>query len=60
MLTKVERHRFREEAELLKTLQHVNVVRFYDCWETSTGTSDKPRKQIYLVTELMTSGTLKL
>ncbi|CAG0913505.1 unnamed protein product [Notodromas monacha] len=52
-LTKKERDRFREEAGLLKTLQHPNIVRFFDYWEVSSP------KKIVLVTELMTSGTLK-
>ncbi|XP_014342139.1 serine/threonine-protein kinase WNK2 isoform X2 [Latimeria chalumnae] len=54
-LTKVERQRFKEEAEMLKGLQHPNIVRFYDSWESSL----KGKKCIVLVTELMTSGTLK-
>ncbi|XP_029579530.1 serine/threonine-protein kinase WNK2 isoform X6 [Salmo trutta] len=54
-LTKVERQRFKEEAEMLKGLQHPNIVRFYDFWESPL----KGKKCIVLVTELMTSGTLK-
>ncbi|XP_040260885.1 serine/threonine-protein kinase WNK3 [Bufo bufo] len=54
-LTKAEQQRFKEEAEMLKGLQHPNIVRFYDSWESSL----KGRKCIVLVTELMTSGTLK-
>ncbi|XP_041130847.1 serine/threonine-protein kinase WNK2-like isoform X7 [Polyodon spathula] len=54
-LSKVERQRFKEEAEMLKGLQHPNIVRFYDSWESSL----KGKKCIVLVTELMTSGTLK-
>ncbi|XP_053146448.1 serine/threonine-protein kinase WNK2 isoform X3 [Hemicordylus capensis] len=54
-LTKVERQRFKEEAEMLKGLQHPNIVRFYDFWESCL----KGKKCIVLVTELMTSGTLK-
>ncbi|XP_066499459.1 serine/threonine-protein kinase WNK2-like isoform X2 [Hoplias malabaricus] len=54
-LTKVERQRFKEEAEMLKGLQHPNIVRFYDFWESLL----KGKKCIVLVTELMTSGTLK-
>ncbi|XP_064214504.1 serine/threonine-protein kinase Wnk isoform X2 [Tribolium castaneum] len=54
-LNKAERQRFREEAEMLKKLQHPNIVRFYNYWE-STGTK---KKNIVLVTELMLSGTLK-
>ncbi|XP_059378823.1 LOW QUALITY PROTEIN: serine/threonine-protein kinase WNK2-like [Carassius carassius] len=54
-LTKVERQRFKEEAEMLKGLQHPNIVRFYDFWESPL----KGKKCIVLVTELRTSGTLK-
>lgn len=54
-LSKTERIRFREEAEMLKGLQHPNIVRFYDYWEATP----TKRKYIVLVTELMTSGTLK-
>lgn len=50
-LTRSERQRFSEEVEMLKVLQHPNIVRFYDSWKLS--------KCIILVTELMTSGTLK-
>ncbi|XP_076859047.1 serine/threonine-protein kinase WNK2 isoform X3 [Brachyhypopomus gauderio] len=54
-LSKAERQRFKEEAEMLKGLQHPNIVRFYDFWESPV----KGKKCIVLVTELMTSGTLK-
>uniref|UniRef100_M4ASU5 non-specific serine/threonine protein kinase n=1 Tax=Xiphophorus maculatus TaxID=8083 RepID=M4ASU5_XIPMA len=54
-LSKIERQRFKEEAEMLKGLQHPNIVRFYDFWESPL----KGKKYIVLVTELMTSGTLK-
>ncbi|XP_065350623.1 serine/threonine-protein kinase WNK1 isoform X6 [Cloeon dipterum] len=54
-LNKLERNRFREEAEMLKGLQHPNIVRFYDYWEVT----QTKKKYIVLVTELMTSGTLK-
>ncbi|XP_067906884.1 serine/threonine-protein kinase WNK1-like isoform X3 [Heterodontus francisci] len=54
-LSKSERQRFKEEAEMLKGLQHPNIVRFYDSWESIL----KGKKCIVLVTELMTSGTLK-
>lgn len=54
---KVERQRFREEADMLKKLQNPNIVRFYDYWELP-GIADK-RRNIVLVTELMLSGTLK-
>ena len=32
-MKKEERQRFREEAAMLKGLQHPNIVRFYDFWE---------------------------
>ncbi|XP_067126815.1 uncharacterized protein [Centruroides vittatus] len=54
-LNKSERQRFREEAEMLKGLQHPNIVRFFDYWEVNTA----KRKYLVLITELMTSGTLK-
>ncbi|XP_026991952.1 serine/threonine-protein kinase WNK1 isoform X2 [Tachysurus fulvidraco] len=54
-LSKSERQRFKEEAGMLKGLQHPNIVRFYDSWEAPC----KGKKCIVLVTELMTSGTLK-
>ncbi|XP_053967701.1 uncharacterized protein LOC128869205 isoform X3 [Anastrepha ludens] len=52
---KSERMRFREEADMLKKLQHPNIVRFYTYWENSVSR----KKNIVLVTELMLSGTLK-
>ncbi|XP_053212676.1 serine/threonine-protein kinase WNK3-like [Panonychus citri] len=54
-LSKCERQRFREEVEMLKGLQHFNIVRFYDYIEVNTPN----RKCLVLITELMTSGTLK-
>ena len=54
-LNKNERQRFREEVEMLKGLQHSNIVRFYDYWEVN----HPKRKYLVLVTELMSSGTLK-
>lgn len=53
---KSERERFQEEAEMLKTLQHPNIVRFYDFFEMAP---TKCKSLVVLVTELMTSGTLK-
>ena len=46
---------------MLKGLQHPNIVRFYNYYEVTRQSSSKanPRKYIVLVTELMTSGTLK-
>ncbi|XP_056143529.1 serine/threonine-protein kinase WNK4 [Lampris incognitus] len=54
-VSKVERQRFSEEVEMLKGLQHPNIVRFYDSWKSTL----KGNKFIVMVTELMTSGTLK-
>ncbi|XP_074603855.1 serine/threonine-protein kinase WNK3-like [Brevipalpus obovatus] len=53
-LDKDDRQRFREEVVMLKGLQHFNIVRFYDYYEINT-----ERKYLVLITELMTSGTLK-
>lgn len=55
--SKSERARFREEAEMLKQLQHPNIVKFHDFWENRQTSKDK--KKVILITELMTSGTLK-
>ncbi|KAL7669452.1 hypothetical protein ACOME3_010107 [Neoechinorhynchus agilis] len=52
---KSERSRFREEIRVLKELHHQNIVRFFDYWLYKTST----RRIIVLVTELMTSGSLK-
>ncbi|KAM6904659.1 serine/threonine-protein kinase WNK4-like [Xenentodon cancila] len=54
-LNKAERQRFSEEVEMLKALQHPNIVRFFDSWKSTL----KGHKCTILVTELMTSGTLK-
>ncbi|XP_077475274.1 serine/threonine-protein kinase WNK4-like isoform X3 [Stigmatopora argus] len=54
-LTRAERQRFAEEVEMLKALQHPNIVRFFDSWKSVLN----GRKCTVLVTELMTSGTLK-
>ncbi|XP_061701286.1 serine/threonine-protein kinase WNK4 isoform X2 [Syngnathoides biaculeatus] len=54
-LTRAERQRFGEEVEMLKGLQHPNIVRFFDSWKSGPN----GRKCTVLVTELMTSGTLK-
>uniref|UniRef100_A0A3B3CNV2 Protein kinase domain-containing protein n=1 Tax=Oryzias melastigma TaxID=30732 RepID=A0A3B3CNV2_ORYME len=55
-LSRAERQRFSEEVEMLKGLQHPNIVRFFDSWKSSL----KGHKCTILVTELMTSGTLKM
>ncbi|XP_030196488.1 serine/threonine-protein kinase WNK2 isoform X3 [Gadus morhua] len=54
-LSTEERHRFQEEVQMLKGLQHPNIVRFYDSWKCNV----QGHKVLILVTELMTSGTLK-
>ena len=54
-LSTEERHRFQEEIQMLKGLQHPNIVRFYDSWKCHV----QGQKVLILVTELMTSGTLK-
>uniref|UniRef100_A0A8C0TY31 non-specific serine/threonine protein kinase n=1 Tax=Canis lupus familiaris TaxID=9615 RepID=A0A8C0TY31_CANLF len=51
-LTKSERQRFKEEAEMLKGLQHPNIVRFYDSWE-STVKGKNAFKHISLITCLV-------
>ncbi|XP_063038585.1 serine/threonine-protein kinase WNK1-like, partial [Melospiza melodia melodia] len=45
----------RRRPRCSRGLQHPNIVRFYDSWESSL----RGKKCIVLVTELMTSGTLK-
>ena len=50
-----ERKRFIEEAEMLKTLNHPNILKLHDYWDTNVNGSS----QVVLVTELMSSGTLK-
>ncbi|GFO44547.1 hypothetical protein PoB_007105200 [Plakobranchus ocellatus] len=54
--SKTDRKRFKEEAEMLKELQHPNILRFFDYWEEE---GSHRQKIIVLITELMTSGTLK-
>jgi len=41
---------------MLKTLQHPSIVRFYDYFEEQPS---RGKRVIVLITELMTSGTLK-
>ena len=68
------RKEFVKEATLLKTLEHPNIVRFYDAWEviketnqnkTDDGSTDNVelrvgrRPRIVIITELVTSGTLR-
>ncbi|CAL9694118.1 unnamed protein product [Knipowitschia caucasica] len=54
-LSRSERQRFSEEVQMLKALQHPNIVRFLDWWKVSSS----GQRCTVLVTELMTSGTLK-
>lgn len=56
---KAEQVRFKEEVAILKTLQHPNILKLYDSWEVTVRGEKKDRKVLVLVTELMTSGTLK-
>ena len=61
-LSEDERNLFHEEAKLLKGLEHPNLVRFYDCWDVvqqSKMAAANPNKYTVIVTELMTSGTMK-
>ncbi|OQV25051.1 Serine/threonine-protein kinase WNK1 [Hypsibius exemplaris] len=55
---KPERQRFKEEADLLKGLQHPNIVRFFDYWEANNAAKNN-LKYFVLVTELLASGTLR-
>ena len=54
---KEEQSRFKEEVSILKTLNHPYILRLYDSFEFVRN-SDKKRVLV-LITELMTSGTLK-
>lgn len=56
---KAEQLRFKDEVAILKTLQHPNILRLYESWEVTQRGEKKDRKVLILVTELMTSGTLK-
>lgn len=56
---KAEQARFKEEVAILKTLQHPNILKLYDSWEVTQKVDKKDRKVLILITELMTSGTLK-
>ena len=44
-MKKEERQRFREEAAMLKGLQHPNIVRFYDFWEVKKQDDSKKAAQ---------------
>lgn len=41
------------EVELLQTLKHKNIIKFYDSW------IDDKREHINIITEIFTSGTLR-
>ncbi len=57
---KAEQARFKEEVSILKTLQHPNILKLYDSWESSAANrTERKDKVLVLITELMTSGTLK-
>eukprot|EP00127_Corallochytrium_limacisporum_P001765 Clim_evm19s78 gene=Clim_evmTU19s78 len=53
--SEAERQRFLEEVDILRSLRHDNIIRFYDAWERTS----KNGHRVIFATELMTSGTLK-
>ena len=61
--SKAEQARFKEEVAILKTLQHPNILKLYDSWESAVNKTERKDKLkdkvLVLITELMTSGTLK-
>lgn len=48
-----ERERVRAETEILKSLNHPHIIKFYAVWE------DLEKQQVCFITEIVTSGTLK-
>lgn len=44
------------EVRILQSLRHESIINLYHCW---IGKEANGREQVYFVTELMTSGTLK-
>ena len=60
---KEDRKRFREEATLLKDLQHPNIVQFYDYWEVrnETGEAESPEhKGMYYSQVMRTKGVSRI
>ncbi|OQS04703.1 serine/threonine protein kinase [Thraustotheca clavata] len=48
-----EKARIIQEVELLKKLEHKNIINFYGSWYS------KEKNQVVFITEIMTAGTLK-
>jgi serine/threonine protein kinase len=44
------------EVQILQSLRHDSIINLYHCW---TAREESGRDQVYFITELMTSGTLK-
>ena len=58
--SKADINRFKEEAQMMKMLAHPNILKFHDFFETHDKKHpEKKQPTLVLVTELMTSGTLK-
>ena len=48
-----ERKRIKTEVQLLKDIEHKNVIKYYNSWV------NKEKEQIIFITEIMSSGSLK-
>jgi len=48
-----------KEVEILKSLQHKNILKFFTYFNLTVGTSKASPNNLVLITEIMTSGTLK-
>ena len=48
-----ERKRIKTEVKLLKDIEHKNVIKYYNSWV------DREKEQIVIITESMSSGSLK-
>ncbi|KAF0990893.1 hypothetical protein HZS_1661 [Henneguya salminicola] len=55
-ITAEDRKRFREESNMLKRLDHPNIVKYFDFFELER---ENRESKYILITELLTSGTLK-
>uniref|UniRef100_A0A0N4Z3A2 Protein kinase domain-containing protein n=1 Tax=Parastrongyloides trichosuri TaxID=131310 RepID=A0A0N4Z3A2_PARTI len=56
-LTKADMKKVKEEVNILKKLNHKNIIRFLAFWEYEYDKHEQP--EFVLITELMDSGTLK-